>query len=340
MRDVPEKKIDAYTHFQPRAYLEALDRQTGGAFPLSDATTGIPTLTDVKRRLDLMDKYGIDTHVLVLGSPAVEVVVSDPEKASELAALANDGIAEVVSEYPDRFVGVASVAMNNPEAMVAELERSVTELGLAGVLVYSSAAGRPIDGPEFEPFYQKVAQLDVPIWLHPERPVTQPDYVGEEESKYAIWQVFGWPFETTAAMTRLVFSGVLERYPELKIIVHHHGAMLPPFAGRVEHCYDLFEMSGQDYGAPLPRPYIDYFKMFYADTASMGSTPALMNARDFFGPDHLVFGTDVPFDIEYGEIFTRETLGAVERMEASPAEIDQIMGKNILKLLKREGARL
>ncbi|WP_231189411.1 amidohydrolase family protein [Haladaptatus sp. DYF46] len=339
------EKIDAYAHIVPEPYYEQLESHTGGDYLISEFINNIDLLTDVETRLTLMDKHGIDRQILVPASPAVETV-ADSFSAAELARSANDGVAEVVNDHPDRFDGIAMIPMNNPSEMVTELERAILDLGLSGVLLYTSvdnrsgddahieAAGKPIDTPLFEILYETAEDLNAPIWLHPERPKSKPDYVGELESKYLIWQMFGWPFETTKTMARLVFSGVLERYPDLEFIVHHAGGMTPLFDGRIEHIYQLFEEFTEiEYGESLSKPYLDYFKMFNVDTATMGSTSALMATYEFYGPENMVFGTDMPFDIEGGEITTSVTDNAVLQMDIPKKEKEQIFSKNINRLL-------
>lgn len=338
------RTVDAYSHVLPRAYYEALDERSGGTHAIAGLLEAIPALMDVDERLALMDRHGIDEQVLVPAAPAVETV-ADRVGAAELARTANDGVAEIVADNPDRFHGVATVAMNDPAAMVEELDRSVTGLGLSGVLLYSSvddrpatdphlvAAGKPIDAPEFETFYERVADLDVPIWLHPARPKTNPDYVGETESKYLVWQMFGWPYELSVAMARLVFSGVLARH-DLTVITHHAGAMVPLLAGRMGVHYDLFEMTGDHYGGEASRPYVDEFRRFYADTATFGSVPALRTAYEFFGPDHLLFGTDAPFDAEGGDRSIGENRRALAELDVVDAEREQLAAGNVDRLLE------
>lgn len=337
--------IDAFAHVVPPAYHSALVEHVGRGHLLVDQINRLTTLTDVNRRLAIMDEYGIDQQVLVPASPGVETV-ADPVGAARLARLANDELAEIVDDHPNRFYGVAMVPMNDPEEMIAELRRAVETLDLSGVLLYTSvderasddshlaAAGKPIDTAAFESFYETAAQLDVPIWLHPNRPQTKPDYVGELDSKYLVWQLFGWPFETTKAMTRLIFGGVLDRHPDLDFVVHHAGGMVPFFENRIEHVYSLAEhLSGETIGADLSAPPLEYFKRFTVDTATMGATHALYSAYECFGPENLVFGTDMPFDTEGGETFTRETARAVSAMDVSDADKARIYSGNIERLL-------
>jgi predicted TIM-barrel fold metal-dependent hydrolase len=165
------------------------------------------------------------------------------------------------------------------------------------------------------------------------------DYASEEKSKFEIWHVFGWPYETTAAMTRIVFSGLFDRHPNVKIITHHLGAMVPFFEARIRGAYDQFgtRTAEEDYAAlakGLKKHPYDYFKMFYADTALYGGPAALECGLNFFGPDHVVFATDLPFDPEGGAKYVRLTLEAMETMRASRQVKEKIYEGNIRRLLK------
>lgn len=328
-------KIDCFTHVMPQPYIDRFMAALGQDFYLGDLPAKVPELVDLGPRLELMDALGIDKQVLVLATPPIEEVVHDPVQASELARVANDAIAEMAAQRPDRFIPVGTIAMNDMEAGVREAERAVRQLGMKGVLMYSNCQGRAIDAPEFMPFYALMEQLDLPIWLHPARTPMRADYVDETTSKYAMWQLFGWPFETTLAMTRLIFAGVFDRHPRLKIITHHAGAMVPYFDKRIEYVYPLFEHLGalDDALGRLQKPILDYYRMFYNDTAVMGSVGAMHAAYAFFGPQQLLFGTDSPFDTRGGELFTRETLFTIEALPVPPAEKAAIYGGNLKRLL-------
>jgi aminocarboxymuconate-semialdehyde decarboxylase len=184
-----------------------------------------------------------------------------------------------------------------------------------------------------------MAERDLPIWMHPARPAGFADYAGEARSKFDIWWAFGWPYETSAAMARLVFSGIFDRHPGLKIITHHMGAMIPFCAGRVGGGLDQLGSRTDDpddmaaLGRLSKRP-IDYFKMFYGDTALFGAWHAMESGLAFFGADHILFGTDMPFDPEQGPGFIRDTIAAMERMRATPEEKAAIYAGNAKRLLK------
>jgi predicted TIM-barrel fold metal-dependent hydrolase len=161
------------------------------------------------------------------------------------------------------------------------------------------------------------------------------DYRGENQSKYLNERTFGWPWETSVAMARLVYSGVLEKYQNLKFITHHAGGLIPFFEQRIINFQDTDEVLRKGtIKQGLTKAPIEYFKMFYADTALYGSTPGLMCAYAFFGADHLLFGTDMPFDCEYGDRFTRQTIYSIEQMDISDMERKKIFEDNARKLLR------
>jgi aminocarboxymuconate-semialdehyde decarboxylase len=184
-----------------------------------------------------------------------------------------------------------------------------------------------------------MAYHHLPIWLHPARPAPFADYPTEAHSKYEIWWTFGWPYETSVAMTRLVFAGVFDRWPNLKIITHHMGAMIPYFEQRIQG--GLAQLGSrtaeEDLSQHLRRlkksPY-DYFRMFYADTALFGSIIGMECGLAFFGADHVLFGTDMPFDPEKGPGYIRSTIRAMEGMTASLDDKAKIYEGNARKLLK------
>jgi len=167
------------------------------------------------------------------------------------------------------------------------------------------------------------------------REITVPDYPTEKESKYMAMSILGWPYETTLAMHRLVFGGVLEKYPKLKVITHHAGGILPLLTGRISHACDLYEMRlGRRYSQDLPgKPLLEYYRMFYVDTA-VHSPPALICAHAFFGTDHMLFATDTPYDNELGNRKIRETINSIEELDINNLEKKKIFEDNARNLLR------
>ncbi|MFC1942727.1 amidohydrolase family protein [Chloroflexota bacterium] len=328
-------KIDIFPHILPGKFKEAVEKVAPANYYGKSALLGKPALWDLERRFRIMDKYPGLVQVLTMAIPPVEAI-ADPQKATDLAKLANDEMAELVLKYPDRFVAaVACLPMNNVDATLNEVDRVINDLKFRGVQVFSHINDKPLDSPEFLPLYEKMSQYNLPIWIHPRTGITHIDYLSEGESKYLIWGMFGWPYETSAAMARLVFSGILEKYPNLKIIAHHAGAMIPFLDQRIIGLHDTDEMlRGGTKKVGLSKAPIEYFKMFYTDTALYGSTPGLMCAKAFFGADHLLFGTDMPFDFQDGDRFTRQTINSIEQMEISDADKKKIFEDNARELLR------
>ncbi|MFC2073109.1 amidohydrolase family protein, partial [Chloroflexota bacterium] len=231
-------KIDMFCHILPAKYKEAFYKITPDNFYLKNVIESLPTLFDLEHRFRIMDKYEDLRHVLTLSLPPIEYI-ADGQKAIELAKLANDGMAELVLKYPDRFVAAAaSLPMNNMDAALVELDRAIKDLNLKGVQLFTPMNDKPLDLPEFMPLYEKMSQYDLPIWVHPTRTADYTDYKTENRSRYMIFSNLGWPYETASFVTRLVFSGVLEKYPNLKIITHHCGGMIPFLEQRIVGSYD------------------------------------------------------------------------------------------------------
>ena len=332
-------KIDIFCHIFPRAFFDRMNEiQQTGSF-MQKRVRGIPALFDLDVRFRIMDSFPDYVQVPSLPAPTIESL-GNSEKTPELAELANDGLAELVAKYPDRFPGfVAALPMNNPDAAVKEIERAVTNLGACGVQIYTNVNGRPLDEPEFLPIFQKLAELDAPIWVHPARSAAFPDYSSEEKSKYELWWAFGWPYETSIFMARFLFAGYFDRFPNLKIITHHLGGMVPYFSGRTGPGLDQLGARTSDedltvYLRRLKKRPQDYFKMFYADTATFGSRAALECGLDFFGIDHVLFASDMPFDLEKGSWNIRETLRCIEELPISAEDRKKIYEGNVKSLLR------
>jgi aminocarboxymuconate-semialdehyde decarboxylase len=276
----------------------------------------------------MMDEFDGYRQIISLAGPPPEHIA--PNAAVELATIANDELAELVAKYPKRFAGaVAAVPMNDPDRGCREIERATGQLGLCAVQIYSNVNGRALDAPEFRPVFQTLAERNVPILLHPARGRTHSDYSTESESKYLIWQVFGWPYETSAATMRLVFSGMMQDYPNLKILVHHTVAMIPFFHGRMRSMFEMFadDLRLQTEGR-LTQPAIDYFRRFYGDLGAF-SSGAVNVACDFLGADRLLFGTDAPFDATGGRSSIRDSIAAVRDSRCTEEEKQNIFTNNV-----------
>jgi aminocarboxymuconate-semialdehyde decarboxylase len=327
------KKIDIFNHVLPHKFFERI----GELKDIGKRMREVPMLVDLDERFRVMDRFPDYFQVLCAGMPPIEALAG-PAESPGLARVCNDGLAELCERHPGRFpTFIASLPLNNPEACVEEINRSVKDLGARGVQVFSNVGGKPLDLPEFAPIFDTMAALDLPIFLHPQRGAGFADYQTEQKSKYELWWAFGWPYETSVAMARIAFAGIFDKHPAIKIVAHHGGAMIPFFEGRIGPGLDQLgaRTSGFDKASiTIKRRPFDYFKMFYADTALFGSRAATDCALAFFGADKMVFASDAPFDPEKGPMYIRETIKVIESLEISEAERAKILHGNAEKLLK------
>jgi len=330
--------IDVFNHFMPKQYLDRLGR----LIPDHVATTMFPrlkTLVDVDARLRLLDAFDGLQQVLSLANPPLELV-GGPNVTPDLARLANDSLAEVCQRHSDRFPAfIAALPMNNLDAAIREIDRVVNDLGARGVQVFTNVAGRPLSAPEFRIVFERMAGHDLPIWLHPMRGPNFPDYTSERQSEDEIWFSFGWPYETTACVTRLIYSGLFDELPKLKIITHHMGGMIPYFPVKINLGFrQIFcgtrERNPVAEERGLKRPPMDYFKMLYADTAIGGEEAPTRCGHAFFGTEKCLFATDAPFDAEQGRGLIADTIRGVEALALPKDELDRIWAGNARELLR------
>ena len=335
------RKLDVFNHIYPPRYFEGMMAVAPDYKDIGKRMRNIPMLVDLDERFRVMDRFDGYQQVLSIATPPIDAYAA-PEHAADLAQRANDGMAELVAAYPDRFPAfVASLPLADPDQAQAELHRAVRDLGARGIQVFSNVNGQPLDRPEHLALFDAMADYDLPVWLHPYRGAEMPDYSTEASSRFEIWWTFGWPYETSAAMARLVFAGIFERHPAMKIITHHMGAMAPFFAGRVGPGWDQLgtRTSDEDYSAlrqRLKKRPIDYFRMFYGDTALFGAYDATICGLEFFGVDHVVFASDAPFDPERGPMYIRETIRILDRLPIGDADRERIYWRNAVELLKLE----
>jgi predicted TIM-barrel fold metal-dependent hydrolase len=331
--------IDAFNHFFPKRLWDKMLAAEGAARDIGKRMRGIPCIYDLDERFRVMDMFRDKnyTQILSLGMPPLEALGS-PAETAEYAKLGNDGMAELVDKYPDRFAGyVASLPMNAPDLAAKEAERVFTQMHANGLQIYSNINGAPLDEPQFFPVFELAAKYGKPILLHPSRGADMPDYKTESKSQYEIWWTFGWPYETSVAMARLVFSGMMDKLPNLKVLAHHMGAMVPFFEGRVGPGWDQLGKRTSDEDLTLvlkrlkKRPF-DYFKDFYADTAVFGSRPATICGLDFYPTDQVLFASDSPFDPERGPGYIRDTIKVLESIEMPDDKREKICFRNAQRL--------
>ena len=329
-------KIDIYAHVLPPRYKEALYKYSDKFGTEKNFIERRITLTNHNERIRILDEYEDMVQVLSVTLPPLEEIVN-PKEAAELARISNDEMAEWVAKYPKKYItAIANLPLNNMDAATKEAERTIKELGFKGIQIYTSIQGKPLSSEEFMPLYKMMCDFDLPIWIHPLRRSSTPEYPTENSSVHQIFSIFGWPYETTAAMTRLVFAGILEKFPKIKFITHHCGGMIPYFADRiVVHYNNGLERLGQKFFPGLTKHPIEYFRMFYNDTALSGNASGLKCGYDFFGEDHLLFGSDMPYDVGNGAVAIRQTIEAIEGMnipESSKKKIYEGNARNLLHL--------
>jgi aminocarboxymuconate-semialdehyde decarboxylase len=308
------RKIDVFAHILPRTYLERLEPQlerTMAPSWLAYYREGVfsfdPALSDLDarwRQLDRIEPYGEYAQVLVLAVPPLEEV-GPPAVAAEFARIANDEMADLVWRFPDRFVGfAAALPLSDVEEAARELDRALTQLGALGAQLFTNVLGVPLDDPRFEPLFALLEAAGRAVWLHPTRSAAWADYPAESASDYGLWWSLGWPYETAAALARLVYSGHMERHPRQLVIAHHGGGLVPHVSARLAMGPGYRQV--QD---TLPQPPLDYFRRVHVDTALFGAPHAVRCVLEFFGPRHVLFGTDMP-------------LGPANAVEATIADLD------------------
>jgi aminocarboxymuconate-semialdehyde decarboxylase len=329
--------LDVFNHFMPKPYLDRLGELIPG-HPVLGAFPRIKTLWDVDARLALLDAFDGMQQILSLANPPIELIAA-PDRTPQIARMANDALAEVCDRHRDRFPAfIASLPMNNVEATLAEIDRAIG-IGARGIQVFTNVAGEPLSAAKYRPIFQRMAQHDLPVWVHPMRGAQFADYASEKTSENEIWFSFGWPYETTACMTRLIYSGLFDELPTLKIISHHMGGMIPFFAGKIDLGFrQIF------FGTPERNPVAEeaglgqhprkYYQMLYADTALNGEVAATRCGHAFFNTGHCLFATDAPFCAEQGRGLIRNTIAAVQAREISDAEREQIFSGNARKLMR------
>lgn len=287
-------RIDAHAHAQPPEYLDALlasgryesVRDAEGRIVVRERGSRFLTITPQmhhpEQRVAEMDEAGIDMQILSVTTP--QVYFLQDQAAVDLARRCNDYLADIVRSYPTRFRALASVPLTaDPDAAVREFVRCLDDLGMVGAIIGSNIDGRPIDDPAFDAFYAEADRRATTLFIHPMVPAGI-----EVMNPYALAPLVGFMFDTTLAVSRLIFSGFFERYPRVKVLVGHLGAAVPYLAGRL----DIGWRSYSDCQG-IPHPPTEYIRRLYLDTVSFHA-PALRCALETVGPDRIVFGSDYP----------------------------------------------
>jgi aminocarboxymuconate-semialdehyde decarboxylase len=334
--------IDFQAHLFPEEYIAELERLNGAVIlEPPDPHSGmiyfydrklkcrINTVTfqgrEIERRLEHMDRLGIGVHVLSVPAPGADRFEGDG--AIRLARIANNAIAAFCQKHPKRFVGLFTLPTCSIGASLKELERSVNELGLKGFGCYSNLNGQALDREELFPIYERLAKYQMPVYIHPTAPLAT-EVTGIDIMPTLI---FGWAFDSTVAMTRLVYGRVLERFPEINFVVADVGGVLAFFAQRAINIYSgRTEEIRQRYG--LKENPLDAFRRFYVDTADHPAS-TLRCVKDFFGAERLVLGTNYPYGPESGCLLVKNSLEAIDGLDLNPTEKEKVLGGNAARIL-------
>ncbi len=326
--------IDVHAHLYPRPFMDAVAAH--GPSHGASLSADIPPFLcfegirywrytaafhDVDARLRRMDAAGVDMQYLSLGPPMV--YWAPPALGLSLCRLYNDEISKVARAHPDRFVGFAAIPLQDPVRAVAELDRAA-ELGLRGVGMGSNVHGRPIDHADLWPVYEQIQALDLPIFIHPINPLGQPHI-----HDYRLDLIVAFPMDTTIAAVRLVYSGVLERFPRLRVCLAHLGGALPFLKERIAIG---FRVGREHFGADMPIATSPetYLERFWLDSVSYYD-PALLAGIACVGVEHIVMGSDAPFAI--GDL--ARSVESIRSLTALPArDRGRILGANAEAFLK------
>lgn len=315
--------IDGFSHIMPKSFAEKLYK----AHPTDELRelASFEYFGHVEERVRILDKHKIDKQILTIARPSIWLSLPE-EIVPDMTRAANDAVAEVAGQFPDRFIPIGSLPVPS-EAFLPEFDRCMDDLGMAGMQIFANVDGKNIDEPEFRAFFKKANDSDTPVWIHPQ-------LWKEWSTEYVLDKIFGWIFDTSLAMSRLVFSGIMEECPNLKIITHHMGAMVPHFSERIKGFHNAGIFPRANF-APLSKDPLEYFKRFYADTVLNGSVHAFECGYKFFGPDQIIFATDYPFGPEKGEAWMESTLRQVKAAGLPQAENDKIFADNLVGLIKK-----
>jgi aminocarboxymuconate-semialdehyde decarboxylase len=274
-------------------------------------------MSDPAKRLEDMDRVGIDVEVLSLSTP--NVFFADEKRQPEVARIVNDAYAELIASHPARFKGFASIPMDAPDQALDELHRAIDRLKMNGVILLSNIRGKPLTSPLYRPFFEEANRMKLCIFLHPMIPANAEAY-----SEYVLGPLVGFPFDTTLAVARLCFDGLLADLPDIRWIIGHLGGAVPYLMERLDNGFRDFA----ECRARIDRLPSTYLKRLYYDTVTF-SPYTLRMARDLVGVDHMVMGSDYPHML--GSI-TR-AVSSIEELSIPDHEKQKIFGGTALSIL-------
>ena len=317
--------IDGFAHIMPKAFAEGLMK----VHPTEELRKlkKHDYFGDMENRVRVLDKFGLDKQVLTLARPSTWIDI--PSTAVEsMMRLGNDTVADAAKRFRDRFFAVGTLPVP-AEEYLPEFDRCIDDLGMAGIQILTNIGGKRLHAPEYRAFWAKANATKTPIWIHPQ-------LIKGWDEEFALDKIFGWHYETSITLAQLVFSGIMEEYPDLRIIPHHMGAMVPHNSGRLKGFYEARELYPGTNLVTLPKDPLYYFKKFFADSMLCGTVHAFESGYKFFGAEHVIMATDYPFGPQQGELWVKETLDQIDAVVSSKAEKEMILGGNLLRLIARE----
>jgi aminocarboxymuconate-semialdehyde decarboxylase len=323
-------KLDLHTHFYTEEFFRTI-RDLPSEFSFGTSSSGqtiityrgarffgvTPAMTDVSKRIEDMDRVGIDVEVVSLSTP--NVFFTDAEHQPAVARMMNDSYAELIARHPKRFKGFASIPMDAPDAALAELHRAIETLRLNGVVLLSNIGGKPLTSPEYRPFFEEANRMKLCIFLHPMIPA-QSDAFRE----YVLGPIIGFPFDTSLAVARMCYDGMFEELPDIRWIIGHLGGAIPYLMERMDNGFRDFA----DCRVKIDKLPSVYLKRLYYDTVSF-SPYTLKMVRDMVGAEHMVMGSDYPHLL--GSIDRAVT--SIEALEITEEDKDAIFYRTALGIL-------
>jgi len=322
--------IDFHCHFYPEEYLKKLEaskgdvrietNEKGEKIILSMGAKAGPVTEDffdIEVRLDKIKQNRIDMQILTTPHPGIDRFT--PDESAEMSRIINDGLSKVVKKYPNNFQALAMLPLIDTRLALKELDRAIFDLGLKGLCMLTNVAGQTTDSDFLLPVYERAQALGVPIFIHPTTPVG-----AQVMKEWRLAIILGFEFDVMLSATRLAYSGILERYPELDFVIAHLGAGIPFLVGRIDRGYH-----DPMCGVRTKKPTSEYLKDLYTDAVSFYQ-PALKMAYEFFGPERIVMGSDFPLPI--GDL--EAAVPSIEAMDIPAEDKEKILGLNVARLLK------
>jgi aminocarboxymuconate-semialdehyde decarboxylase len=323
-------KLDLHTHYYPESYFQMI-RDTPSEFSFDKDPTGrtiikhrnarffgiTPPMTDPVKRLEDMDRVGIDVEVISLSTP--NIFFADETRQPEVARAVNDAYAELIALHPSRFKGFASIPIDAPDAAIAELHRAIDELKMNGVVLLSNIRGRALTSPVYRSFFEEANRMKLCIFIHPMLPANT-----EAFSEYVLGPLVAFPFDTTLAVARMCFDGMFRDFPNIRWIIGHLGGAIPYLMERLDNGYRDFA----ECRVKIDQLPSTYLKELYYDTVTF-SPYTLRMARDLVGADRMVMGSDYPHML--GSI--ERSVSSIENLSIPEREKQKIFSLTALSIL-------